>query len=76
MRKPSAPAQEPARESSETSEESPENSVKETFVPEEPVISEDDFKSSCQQFSYKTIARNPDDYIGQNFVVDVKVSQK
>ena len=68
--------QENVEELPEASEELPENSVEETIVPEEPVISEDDFKASCQQFSYKTIARNPDDYIGQNFVVDVKVSQK
>lgn len=36
---------------------------------------EDDFKNSCNEFNYKQIARNPDDYKGQNFVVDVKVSQ-
>lgn len=40
-----------------------------------PAISEEEFKASCQPFDYKTIARNPDDYIGQNFVVDVKVFQ-
>lgn len=40
-----------------------------------PEISEEDFKASCQPFDYKTIARNPDDYIGQNFVVDVKIFQ-
>lgn len=43
--------------------------------PEIPQISEEEFKSSCQAFDYKTIARNPNDYIGQNFVVDVKVFQ-
>lgn len=36
---------------------------------------EDEFKNSCKEFNYKQIARNPDDYKGQNFVVDVKVSQ-
>lgn len=40
-----------------------------------PEISEEDFKASCQEFNYKTIARNPDDYVGQNFVVDVKILQ-
>lgn len=68
--------QENIEDSLESSEELTANSEEETITPEEPVISEDDFKASCQPFSYKTIARNPDDYIGQNFVVDVKVSQK
>lgn len=40
-----------------------------------PEMSEEEFKASCQEFNYKTIARNPDDYIGQNFVVDVKIFQ-
>ena len=73
---PSAEPQENIEDSMEMSEESTENTEEEAITPEEPVISEDDFKASCQQFNYKTIARNPDDYIGQNFVVDVKISQK
>lgn len=36
-------------------------------------ISSDDFKASCQDFDYNTIARNPEDYVGQNFVVTVKI---
>lgn len=44
-------------------------------VTTELAISEEEFKASCQVFDYKTIARNPDDYIGQNFVVDVKIFQ-
>ena len=34
---------------------------------------EKEFKKSCQKFNYKKIARNPDDYIGQNFKVTVQI---
>ena len=63
-----------SEESSEitTDDTTAEVSSKTEAVPE---ISEEDFKASCQPFDYKTIARNPDDYIGQNFVVDVKIFQ-
>ena len=47
----------------------------ESQTPTIPEMSEEEFKASCQEFNYKTIARNPDDYIGQNFVVDVSISQ-
>lgn len=40
-----------------------------------PAMSKEDFIASCQEFNYKTIARNPDEYTGQNFVVDVKIFQ-
>lgn len=40
-----------------------------------PTISEEDFKSSCQNISYKTILRNPDEYIGQNIVITAKIQQ-
>lgn len=59
-------------EESSVSEKTEENAEPKT---EESVISEEEFKESCQEFNYKMIARNPDDYIGQNFVVDVKISQ-
>ena len=38
-----------------------------------PAMSKEDFVASCQEFNYKTIARNPDEYIGQNFAVDVQI---
>ena len=38
-------------------------------------MSKEDFIASCREFNYKTIARNPDEYIGQNFAVDVKIFQ-
>ena len=34
------------------------------------------FIDSCQEFDYKKIARNPDDYIGQNFKVTVQIFSK
>ncbi|MDY3275593.1 MAG: zinc-ribbon domain-containing protein [Agathobacter sp.] len=33
-----------------------------------------EFIDSCQEFDYKKIARNPDDYVGQNFKVTVQIS--
>lgn len=38
-------------------------------------ISEQEFKDSCEVFDYKKIARNPDDYIGKNFKIDVQIFQ-
>ena len=35
--------------------------------------SEEKFKKSCQKFDYKKIARNPDEYMGQNFKVTVQI---
>lgn len=35
-----------------------------------------EFIDSCQKFDYKKIARNPDDYIGQNFKVTVQIFSK
>ncbi|MCI6243977.1 MAG: DUF4190 domain-containing protein [Agathobacter sp.] len=35
-----------------------------------------EFIDSCQKFEYKKIARNPDDYIGQNFKVTVQIFSK
>lgn len=52
-----------------------EEESKEEEIIEIPEISEEDFKASCQEFNYKTIARNPDDYIGQDFVLEVKIFQ-
>lgn len=63
--------------SEEATQATTENNTTETTIETEtvPQISEEEFKASCQPFNYKTIARNPDDYIGQNFVVDVKIFQ-
>lgn len=33
----------------------------------------DEFIDSCEEFNYKKIARNPDDYVGHNFKVNVQI---
>ncbi len=38
-------------------------------------IDKEEFITSCQEIPYKTLARNPDDYIGEHIVLTVKVSQ-
>ena len=40
-----------------------------------PEISEDDYKSECQQTDYKELCRYPEKYEGTKIVVKVKVSQ-
>lgn len=40
-----------------------------------PHISKEDFIASCQEIPYKTLARNPEDYIGQPIVLTVKITQ-
>ena len=59
-------------EITDTSKET-EITTEEETTEEVTEISSDDFKVSCQEFDYNTIARNPDDYIGQNFVVTVEI---
>lgn len=46
-----------------------------TTEPEIIIESKEDFINSCQQYSYKDLARNPDDYIGCRIVLDVKIEQ-
>lgn len=38
-------------------------------------VSEEEFKASCQEIGYKTLLRNPDDYIGQRIVFTAKIQQ-
>lgn len=51
--------------------------IEETTMPEETTAaeSEEEFKASCQEISYKTILRNPDDYIGQRIIITAKIQQ-
>ena len=51
-----------------------ESEKKDTKKSEEQMQKE--FIDSCQEFDYKKIARNPDDYIGQNFKVTVQIYSK
>lgn len=41
---------------------------------QEPVETEEEYKASCQEYSYKDVLRNPDDYIGKRIKVTVKIS--
>lgn len=43
-------------------------------APAEPEISEDEFKSLCQEFNYKDVLRNPSDYVGEKIKVTLKLS--
>lgn len=42
---------------------------------ETPTETKEEFIASCQVISYKTLARTPDDYIGQRIVLTVKINQ-
>ena len=57
---------------------------KETIPESEPVSEEasvslnetkDEFIATCQEISYKTLLRTPDDYIGQRIIIVAKVQQ-
>lgn len=37
--------------------------------------SEEEYKASCQEISYKSLLRTPDDYIGQHIVITAKIQQ-
>lgn len=41
----------------------------------EPAISEADFRTSCEALNYKDLLRNPENYIGKNVLITVKISQ-
>lgn len=40
-----------------------------------PSVSKEDFISSCTEIPYKTLARNPEDYVGEHIVLTVKIEQ-
>lgn len=40
-----------------------------------PTETKEEFIASCQEMSYKTLARNPEDYIGSKIVLTVKIEQ-
>lgn len=66
------PPQEEASNKTETEQnEKSDNSAKTSS----PKISKEDFISTCEEISYKTLARNPEDYVGKRIVLTVKVSQ-
>ena len=59
------------------SESESSHTVSETTEEEtsEPVLSEEEFKSECQQIGYKVLLRNPSDYVGSKIVITAKVQQ-
>ena len=67
------------KESEEKQREEEQKAIEESKQKEEAEqeqqISEENFKESCQEFNYNTIARNPDEHIGENYTVTVEISQ-
>lgn len=57
-----------------TKEPTPEPTEEPTPTPE-PQISKEEFIALCQEIPYKTLARYPEDYIGQPIVITVKIEQ-
>ena len=41
---------------------------------EVPMETEEEYKASCQEYKYKDVLRNPEDYVGQRVVVTVEIS--
>lgn len=58
---------EPASDNSTTT------TTEETTIVTEATINIDEFIESCSEINYKDIARNPDDYVGQNFYAVVYI---
>lgn len=41
---------------------------------EEPQETEEEYKASCQEISYKDVLRNPDNYVGQRVKIEIEVN--
>lgn len=50
------------------------NAPQKTEEPIEIVETEEDYKNSCQEFNYKDVLRNPDDYVGKRICIEIKIS--
>lgn len=48
--------------------------TEETTIVTEAAVNREEFIESCSEINYKDIARNPDDYVGQNFYAVVYIS--
>lgn len=57
----------------QTVEENEQSEVVDT-VAEEPQETEEEYRASCQEYAYKDVLRNPDDYIGERVKITVKIS--
>lgn len=55
----------------------PTNSPTPTLTPTptpDPVKAEEEYKASCEEYKYKDVLRNPDDYVGKRVKITVKIS--
>lgn len=48
--------------------------VSEVESVEVPTETEEEYKASCQEYNYKDVLRNPDDYVGQRIVIEMEIS--
>ena len=67
------PADSQREEKKKAADSQKEEKKEKTAEKKETENSEEKFKKSCQKFDYKKIARNPDEYMGQNFKVTVQI---
>ena len=65
--------EEPAEQETVIEESTPPPTEVPTATPE-PEISKEDFIAECEEVPYKTLARNPEDYVGKKVKLTVKVS--
>lgn len=64
---------------SETVVETPASEEISEVVPEVgsvevPTETEEEYKASCQEYNYKDVLRNPNDYVGQRIVIEMEIS--
>ena len=62
----------------ETTEIAETKTVQESETVEETIVipqeTEEEYKASCQEYKYKDVLRNPDNYVGQRIKITVKIS--
>lgn len=62
----------PSKQAEDVQEEKKDNKKAES---QSEQMNREDFINSCSEMSYKTLARNPEDYIGEHIVLTIKISQ-
>lgn len=65
------PTAEPTPMPTEAPTPEPTNTPEPTLSPEEI---EEEYKASCQEYKYKDVLRNPDEYIGERIKITVEIS--
>ena len=48
--------------------------ISEVEIAEVPAETEEEYKASCQEYNYKDVLRNPNDYVGQKIVIEMEIS--